>query len=81
MKVEEVVRGLLTSKFGVEVSAIEPHVPLRRLRMDSLALEELRLLVEERLDVDLDAVELTSRDTVGHLVRAVQSAARSEKAA
>ncbi|EST25039.1 hypothetical protein N566_24695 [Streptomycetaceae bacterium MP113-05] len=77
MKVEEVVRCLLTDKFGVDASDIESHVPLRRLRMDSLALEELRLLVEERLDVDLDAVELTSRDTVGHLLGAVQSAARN----
>ncbi|MBK3606812.1 acyl carrier protein, partial [Streptomyces sp. MBT54] len=42
------------------------------LRLDSLALEELRLHIEDRLDVDLEDVALTSRDTVGRLVEAVQ---------
>ena len=37
----------------------------------ALALEELRVLIEDRLDIDLDEVALTSRDTVGALVSAV----------
>ncbi|HBF81673.1 MAG TPA: acyl carrier protein, partial [Streptomyces sp.] len=49
--------------------------PLRQLRLDSLALEELRLLIEDRLDVDLEDVVLSSRDTLGQLVAAVHSKA------
>jgi acyl carrier protein len=39
--------------------------------MDSLALEEFRLLIEERLAIDLEEVTITPRDTVAHLVHAV----------
>ncbi|BCK66608.1 hypothetical protein Srufu_005610 [Streptomyces libani subsp. rufus] len=50
---------------------ITDETPLRSLRLDSLALEELRVLIEERLDIDLDEVSLTPRNTVGQLVTAV----------
>ncbi|KPC60753.1 acyl carrier protein [Streptomyces chattanoogensis] len=53
------------------MAEIRHETPLRNLRMDSLALEELRVLIEDRLDIDLDEVALTSRDTVGALVAAV----------
>ncbi|MCX2969830.1 acyl carrier protein [Streptomyces sp. TRM70308] len=72
MEIAEHVSALLTQKFGVAAAAVRPEVPLRQLRMDSLALEELRLLIEDRLRVDLEDVELTSRDTVGQLVAAVR---------
>ncbi|MBW1604293.1 acyl carrier protein [Streptomyces sp. JJ66] len=71
MEIAEHVSTLLTQKFGVDAAAVRPEVPLRQLRMDSLALEELRLLIEDRLRIDLDDVELTSRDTVGRLVAVV----------
>ncbi|WP_440581884.1 hypothetical protein [Streptomyces flavofungini] len=51
--------------------ALGPEVPLHRVHIDSLALEELRLVLEDALRVDLDEVHLTSRDTVGHLVAVV----------
>ncbi|MBQ1104760.1 acyl carrier protein [Streptomyces anulatus] len=71
MSTSEEISALLVTKFGTDPGAIRPDVPLHRLRLDSLALEELRLLIEDRLDVDLEDVALTSRDTVGRLVEAV----------
>ncbi|MEI7032628.1 acyl carrier protein [Streptomyces pratensis] len=71
MSTSEEIRALLVTKFGTDPAALRPDVPLHRLRLDSLALEELRLLIEDRLDVDLEDVALTSRDTLGRLVEAV----------
>ncbi|MFD7746864.1 acyl carrier protein [Streptomyces sp. NPDC059698] len=65
------IRTLLVTRFGTAPDAVRPEAPLRRLRLDSLALEELRLLIEDRLDVDLEDAVLTSRDTVGRLVEVV----------
>ncbi|MFE3516492.1 acyl carrier protein [Streptomyces sp. NPDC059166] len=75
MSTSEEISALLVTRFGTDPEAIRPEVPLRQLRLDSLALEELRLLIEDRLDVDLEDVVLSSRDTVGHLVTAVCSKA------
>ncbi|MFD7866418.1 acyl carrier protein [Streptomyces sp. NPDC059783] len=75
MNTADEIRTLLVANFGTDPVAIRPEVSLRQLRLDSLALEELRLLIEDRLGVDLDDVQLTSRDTVGRLVEAVQGRA------
>ncbi|KIZ16930.1 acyl carrier protein [Streptomyces natalensis] len=71
MNAAEVVNDLLVQRFGVAKADIRFETPLRKLKMDSLALEELRVLIEVQLDIDLDEVALTSRDTVGALVSAV----------
>jgi acyl carrier protein len=71
VSVAEEISSLLSKNFGVASGLVRPDVPLRGLGMDSLALEELRLLIEERMRVDLDDVHLTSRDTVGQLVAVV----------
>ncbi|ARF59921.1 acyl carrier protein [Streptomyces gilvosporeus] len=62
---------MLVKRFGVTKADIRFETPLRKLKMDSLALEELRVLIENQLNIDLDEVALTSRDTVGALVAAV----------
>ncbi|MET9925231.1 MULTISPECIES: acyl carrier protein [Streptomyces] len=71
MTTSEEISALLVAKFGTDPEALRPDVPLHRLRLDSLALEELRLLIEDRLDVDLEDVALTSRDTLGRLIEVV----------
>ncbi|MEV2243013.1 acyl carrier protein [Streptomyces sp. NPDC049970] len=71
MSTSEEISALLVTRFGTDPRDIRPEVPLRQLRLDSLALEELRLLIEDRMDIDLEDVVLSSRDTVGHLVAAV----------
>ncbi|MEU5716901.1 acyl carrier protein [Streptomyces sp. NPDC020403] len=75
MSTSEEISALLVTRFGTDPEAIRPEVPLRQLRLDSLALEELRLLIEDRMDIDLEDVALSSRDTVGRLVAAVSSKA------
>ncbi|MFJ8885380.1 acyl carrier protein [Streptomyces sp. NPDC102402] len=75
MSTSEEISALLVTRFGTDPGVIRPEVPLRQLRLDSLALEELRLLIEDRLDIDLEDVVLSSRDTVGALVAAVCSKA------
>ncbi|AZS75634.1 acyl carrier protein [Streptomyces lydicus] len=71
MNAAEVVNTLLVQRFGVPPADITDETALRSLRLDSLALEELRVLIEERLDIDLDEVSLTPRNTVSQLVAAV----------
>ncbi|ARH94549.1 acyl carrier protein [Streptomyces lydicus] len=71
MNAAEVVNALLVQRFGVSSGDVTDETPLRSLRIDSLALEELRVLIEDQLDIDLEDVPLTSRDTVGQLVAAV----------
>ncbi|MEW1657250.1 MULTISPECIES: phosphopantetheine-binding protein [unclassified Streptomyces] len=71
MNTAEVVNDLLEQRFGVARAEATADTALRSLRLDSLALEELRVLIEERLDIDLEEVSLTPRDTVGQLVAAI----------
>ncbi|KUL47650.1 acyl carrier protein [Streptomyces sp. NRRL F-4489] len=71
MNAAEVVNTLLEERFGVARAEVTAQTALRSLQLDSLALEELRVLIEERLDINLEEVSLTSRDTVGQLVAAI----------
>ncbi|UOZ10676.1 phosphopantetheine-binding protein [Amycolatopsis sp. WQ 127309] len=71
MTATEEIATLLTENFGIESVDVRPDVALRELGMDSLALEELRVLLEEHLRIDLEDIRLTSRETVGQLATAV----------
>ncbi len=71
VNVAEQISTLLTKNFGVDSLAVQPDIQLRGLGMDSLALEELRVLIEESMRIDLEDVHLTSRDTVAELVTLV----------
>ncbi|MCX4681756.1 MULTISPECIES: acyl carrier protein [unclassified Streptomyces] len=62
------VRDVLTQNFGVDSQAVPADTPLHQLRLDSLALEELRVIIEDRMGIDLDDVHLTSRHTVAQLI-------------
>ncbi len=68
---EKEIATLLTRNFGVEPVDVRPEASLRELGMDSLALEELRVLLEERLRIDLEDIQLTTRETVGQLTTVV----------
>ncbi|MGW7050678.1 acyl carrier protein [Streptomyces sp. NPDC054887] len=69
----DAVSTLMVKKFGVDPAAVRPENPLHALRMDSLALEEFRILIEEQLEIDLEDAALTSRNTVGELVELVEA--------
>jgi acyl carrier protein len=65
------VTALLTRMFRLPPDSVLPGVPLHRLNIDSLALEELRLVLEDELHLDLEDAPLTSRSTVGQLLATV----------
>ncbi|ATL27814.1 acyl carrier protein [Streptomyces formicae] len=71
MDVAERVIAVLVRMYRLAPEAVQPDQPLHRLHIDSLALEELRLVLEDELHVDLDDVQLTSRSTVRQLMDAV----------
>jgi acyl carrier protein len=75
MDVAAQVNDVLARNFGVHPGPDCGDTPLRRLKLDSLALEELRLLLEDRFDIELEDVELTTRDTYGDLLAAVRGRA------
>ncbi|MGW6289857.1 phosphopantetheine-binding protein [Streptomyces sp. NPDC055107] len=62
------IQDVLNRNFGIDPKSVPVDTPLDRLRIDSLALEELRVIIEDRLDVDLDDVHLTSRHTIAQLI-------------
>jgi acyl carrier protein len=73
--IAEEIATLLCRNFGVEPGDVRPGASLHDLGMDSLALEELRVLLEDRLSIDLEDVQLTSRETVEQLATAVDEKA------
>ncbi|ALV31274.1 acyl carrier protein [Streptomyces sp. CdTB01] len=75
MEVTERVTELLRKNFGVRLDAVSSDAPLHSLRIDSLALEELRLLIEDACEIDLSDTVLSSRDTVDTLLTAVRQKA------
>jgi acyl carrier protein len=77
MNATQHVHEVLRQNFGVDAQAVPADTTLHRLRLDSLALEEFRMIIEVRLAIDLDEVEITSRDTVAYLVDVVNARAAS----
>lgn len=73
MNAAQHVYEVLRQDFGVDAEAVPVDTALQQLRMDSLALEEFRVIIEERLDIDLDEARISSRDTVAHLVHVVSA--------
>ncbi|WP_433543780.1 acyl carrier protein (plasmid) [Streptomyces sp. CA-294286] len=71
MDTAEHVTVLLTGMFRLPPDSVLPDVPLYRLKIDSLALEEFRLVLEDELSLDLEDAPLTSRSTVGQLLATV----------
>ncbi len=71
MTVTKELAILLNLHFGVSPADIRSDAEMRDLGMDSLALEELRVLLEERLGIDLEDIQLTSRETLGQLTTVV----------
>ncbi|MEU1331247.1 phosphopantetheine-binding protein [Streptomyces sp. NPDC005865] len=71
MDAAEHVTALVSRMFRLAPESLNPDIPLHRMHIDSLALEELRLVLEDELRVDLEDVHLTSRDTLSQLLAVV----------
>lgn len=63
----ELVQNALAEVTVVEVGPITADRKLRDIGLDSMALAELILLMEERLDVSLERSHLNGIDTFGDL--------------
>ncbi|MCX5085801.1 phosphopantetheine-binding protein [Streptomyces sp. NPDC001939] len=61
------VAAVLTEKFEVGADSIRPDATLASLDLDSLALAELALALQDRLGVRVDESEATKRTTVAEL--------------
>jgi acyl carrier protein len=62
------ITALLGRMYRLAPAAVVLDAPLYQLHIDSLALEELRLVLEDELHIDLEDVHLTSRNTVQQLL-------------
>lgn len=66
------VRAVVREEFGVGDGALEPDVPLADLLIDSLALVELVMVLEDTFDVGIGDGDLAELRTVGDLCAAVR---------
>lgn len=62
-----VVAAVLMEKFEVSADSIRPDATLASLDLDSLALAELALALQDQLGVRVDESEATKRTTVAEL--------------
>ncbi|WAL93374.1 acyl carrier protein [Streptomyces sp. Je 1-369] len=77
MEATERVTVLLQKNFGVRLDDVSSDAPLYQLSIDSLALEELLLQIEDECAIDLADKTLSSRDTVATLMAVVRQRAGS----
>ncbi|MFJ9633643.1 phosphopantetheine-binding protein [Streptomyces sp. NPDC091280] len=66
--VQSAVTAVLTQKFEVSPEFIRPEATLESLDLDSLALAELALALQEELGVPVAEEEAARHSTVGELV-------------
>ncbi|WP_405949388.1 phosphopantetheine-binding protein [Streptomyces prunicolor] len=65
--------AVLTEKFEVSAERIRPEATLESLDLDSLALAELALALQEQLGVPVAEEETAKHSTVGGLVAALNA--------
>ncbi|MFJ9380074.1 phosphopantetheine-binding protein [Streptomyces sp. NPDC101455] len=70
---QTVVTAVLTEKFEVSAESIRPEATLESLDLDSLALAELALALQEQLGVPVAEDEAAKHSTVGELVAALNA--------
>ncbi|MET7567517.1 phosphopantetheine-binding protein [Streptomyces sp. NPDC005492] len=71
--VQTAVATVLTGKFEVSPDNIRPEATLESLDLDSLALAELALALQEALGVPVAEEEAAKGSTVGELVAALNA--------
>ncbi|MFF4407477.1 acyl carrier protein [Streptomyces sp. NPDC001262] len=76
----DVVRSILTRTFRVPDHEITPHVTLEQLRLDSLALAEFALVLQERIGVKLDSDRAGRFTTLADFTEHVDTLRRTETA-
>ncbi|WP_369211975.1 acyl carrier protein [Streptomyces flavofungini] len=69
----ETVRSALTATFRIPEDELHPHTTLRQLDMDSLALAEFALVLEERLGVKIQSEHATGDTTLAAVAEHLHS--------
>ncbi len=70
----EILRGILVSEFGLEASSIEMGSHLvDDLDLDSMDAVDLAVKIEVKMDFDLKADDLPRLETLGDVVKMIQS--------
>ncbi|MFJ7085944.1 acyl carrier protein [Streptomyces griseus] len=65
----ELLKGILVVKLKVPAELITPEATIEDIDLDSLALVELALLIEQELDVSVDEDDLAGARTVDDITR------------
>ncbi|EST20303.1 acyl carrier protein [Streptomyces roseochromogenus] len=67
----DTIRSVLTGSFLVPEAEIGPEVTLEQLELDSLALAEFALILDERLGVKIDSEHATRTTTLAEVTEYV----------
>ncbi|MGW1195431.1 acyl carrier protein [Streptomyces sp. NPDC002536] len=76
----DIVRSILTKTFRVPDHEITPQVTLEQLQLDSLALAEFALVLQEQIGVKLDSDRAGRFTTLGDITEHVDTLRRTETA-
>ncbi|UWM47644.1 phosphopantetheine-binding protein [Streptomyces carpaticus] len=68
----EVLKSILVEEIQVPESDVRPDIDLREAGLDSLAMVELSMALNKRLDIDITDDELTGATTVADIVRLME---------
>ncbi|MGV9701594.1 acyl carrier protein [Streptomyces sp. NPDC003483] len=71
--VQAAVTAVLTQKFEVRPESIHPDATLESFDLDSLALAEFALVLQQRLGIRVEEDEAGRHSTVGGLVAALNA--------
>ena len=68
------IKDLAAKEFSIDPDTLDPDVPLKSLKIDSLAFLEFLFKVEEEFGVNFDEEELKDVKTLSDLERCVANA-------
>ncbi|RMI44801.1 acyl carrier protein [Streptomyces triticirhizae] len=67
LAIQDQLIALLAERFGLDQTTIDPQVTFSSLELDSLALVEFTVTLEEDFGVPVDEEDVTAENTVGEL--------------
>ncbi|MCC3777705.1 acyl carrier protein [Streptomyces sp. UNOB3_S3] len=73
-----VIHSILTTTFRVPDHEVGPQATLEQLQLDSLALAEFALILEERIGVKLDSAHATRLTTLAEVTEHLDALRRGE---
>ena len=74
----DAIANILVDRFEVERSEITPDSTLDDLKLDSLAIVDLQLVLEERYNVSIDGEAITPADSLPSVAQLVNERAEGD---